>query len=527
MVKNNKGTKNDMKEYTRKDPATVAGAGAGTIDALGGVFDCRWDDGTPLSTNAHNALVSAFLKTGGVFDHLVETCPLRLRSPNAPSNRETLGTAMAGMLNGARRYRHFDSLCGDAVTAEVFGLRRLMSCDSVRRNLGAIPLKEGLEWIWGENLRLVEPLLDQDYILDLDPTVKPLYGRQEGAEFGYNPHKPGRPSHCYHTLCIAELRLVLGVVVHAGGETAGSHSVGMLDMFLKWLSGRVRPRFVRGDVGFGNEAVMACCEANSTHYLFKLSRTPHVKDLFLQSLSTAGAWRDAGAGWQCSEAAIALGTWSRRRRVLLVRRPVERKPRRRKDPPRREVHELLPGLELVTSEDAEYADGYEWHALVTDLGLDARAVSQLYRDRGNCENIFDEMKNHWGWGGFVTQDMKRTAIAAGLSAFVANCWNIFCRLCGDGSHEEAVTTRRRLMSCVARISSHGRRRAVTIFTHGRRAARRALAEISNVLAKMASASQLRPEERWQRLLYYAFRKYPLVQRLYPPLMDGQIMLPLA
>jgi hypothetical protein len=29
--------------------------------------------------------------------------------------------------------------------------------------------------------------------------VKTLYGEQEGAEIGYNPHKPGRPSHAYHT----------------------------------------------------------------------------------------------------------------------------------------------------------------------------------------------------------------------------------------------------------------------------------------------------------------------------------------
>jgi len=35
-------------------------------------------------------------------------------------------------------------------------------------------------------------------VLDVDTTIKPLYGEQEGAELGYNPHKPGRPSHCYH-----------------------------------------------------------------------------------------------------------------------------------------------------------------------------------------------------------------------------------------------------------------------------------------------------------------------------------------
>src|SRR5271155_2619235 len=31
--------------------------------------------------------------------------------------------------------------------------------------------------------------------LDMDSTMKTLYGHQEGAAVGYNPAKPGRPSH--------------------------------------------------------------------------------------------------------------------------------------------------------------------------------------------------------------------------------------------------------------------------------------------------------------------------------------------
>ena len=295
--------------------------------------------------------MSSFLATGGVFDHLVELCPLRLSSNNAPTNRETLGTIIVGMINGSNRYRHFDTLSGDQVTAEVFGLKRLMSCDSVRRNLKSIPEKEGLEWIWNENLHLVAPLLDQDYILDLDPTVKPIYGHQEGAEFGYNPQKPGRPSHCYHTLCIAKLRLVLGVVIHAGNETAGIHSSGMLDRFLKLLSGRLRPKLVRGDVGFGNETIISCCEENLVHYLFKVKRSHSVKNLFQLYLTNPSAWVDAGEGWQCVDTKFALNGWSRQRRVLLMRRPIEQKPRRKKDPPHREFQAVLPGLDIVTIND--------------------------------------------------------------------------------------------------------------------------------------------------------------------------------
>ena len=49
--------------------------------------------------------------------------------------------------------------------------------------------------------------------------------------------------------------------------------------------------------------------------------------------------------------------------------------------------------------------GREWDycVLVTnDEKMDAWALSQLYRDRGDCENNFDEFKNQWGWSGFTT-----------------------------------------------------------------------------------------------------------------------------
>ena len=56
--------------------------------------------------------------------------------------------------------------------------------------------------------------------MDAEVTGKPLYCHQEGAELGYNPHKPGRPSHTYHTFLIANLRVVLDVEVQAGNQHA-------------------------------------------------------------------------------------------------------------------------------------------------------------------------------------------------------------------------------------------------------------------------------------------------------------------
>ncbi len=50
-------------------------------------------------------------------------------------------------------------------------------------------------------------------------------GKQEGAAISYNPKKPGRPSHTYHTHLMAGLRLVVGAEVHASDKHSGSHSL--------------------------------------------------------------------------------------------------------------------------------------------------------------------------------------------------------------------------------------------------------------------------------------------------------------
>ena len=102
---------------------TNKSAGVRTIETLGGDYALKWDDETQMSVNAHAALLSQFAKAGGFFDRLVETCPMRLTSNNAPAVRDLIATVMVSMLNGATRFKHFDRLNGDAATARTFSPR--------------------------------------------------------------------------------------------------------------------------------------------------------------------------------------------------------------------------------------------------------------------------------------------------------------------------------------------------------------------------------------------------------------------
>ena len=81
---------------------------------------------------------------------------------------------------------------------------------------------------------------------------------------------------------------------------------------------------------------------------------------------------------------------------------------------------------------------------------------QLYRDRGDGENIFDELKNQWGSGGFVTRDLARCPLAARLVALFYDWGNILVRLAEPDRHREAVTSRPLLLHAIAERGRHAR-----------------------------------------------------------------------
>ena len=79
----------------------------------------------------------------------------------------------------------------------------MVSEDAARRALSKIDEAQGIAWLERHLAKTSESLLGTPWILDLDATIKCLYGKQEGALVGYNPKKPGRPSHSYHSAMMA------------------------------------------------------------------------------------------------------------------------------------------------------------------------------------------------------------------------------------------------------------------------------------------------------------------------------------
>jgi hypothetical protein len=328
--------------------------------------------------------------------------------------------------------------------------------------------------------------------------------------------------------------LVLEAEVRAGNETAGRYSHESLWKLLDHrLPPRLRPSLIRGDIGFGNEETMTGCEKRNTKFLFKLRQSVKVKKLLAQLEKDNYCWQDAGDDWQGFETKLRLMGWTSSRRVIVLRR---RKPKKLKS----EIDHAL----LTTNEESTMQQGllfpeiinqskepeYDWAVLVTNLDYSMEALGQLYRDRGDCENIFDELKNQWGWHGFTTQDIKRSAIMARLIALIYNWWNIFCRLAKPDKHLEAQTSRPLLQRVVGRLTNRGGKRLIHLTAVGAQASetKRLFESISAFINSLIStAPQLNPVYVWTAILARAFKAFLRGKTILPATEGNQMLLPIA
>jgi hypothetical protein len=289
------------------------------VETYAGKVHVEWDPTAAVTPIGQLAFFIEFLKLGYRFEQWVDDCPLYYASNNAPKKIDVLGSLFLSILSGHNRYTHLTALRGDTVNTKLLGMNKVISDDSAIRALKRMDEAAAIRWLQSHLQSCYEPLLSTPWILDVDVTVKPLYGHQEGAKRGYNPHKPGRPSHTYHSYLMANTRLVLEVDVQPGNQSHARHTLPGLHQLLERLPAHCQPAFIRGDCDWGNDPVMAELEEMGQNYLFKLKRSKGVKAL-IGKVHGQGKWTRFNDEWELKESQLQLYGWQRSRRVVIVRR---------------------------------------------------------------------------------------------------------------------------------------------------------------------------------------------------------------
>lgn len=485
------------------------------VQTAGGRIQVKWDRDAAATPFGQMVFFIEFLTVTGLWTSWVEECLLEYRSPNGSSKRDILGTWLLSILSGHRRYSHITTIRADGVNPGLLGMRDVVSEDTLRRALQAIEEEPGIQWMQRHIDKSVMALIGAPWILDVDVTIKPLYGKQEGAVVGFNPKKPGRPSHAYHSYQVAGLRLVLGVEVEAGNQSHSNYTMPGLMKILDKLPEEKKPYLVRGDAGLSSDEMLNGLEQRGLRYLFKLRMTANVKK-YIERVFWNEGWKDAGQGWEGREGELRLSSWCKNRRVIVMRRPLAGEIALTDD------HQMIIGF----AETERSVKKYEYAVLVTDLPHEVLTIAQLYRDRADSENAFDELKNQWGWGGFTTQDLKRCRLTAMAVALVYNWWSLFVRLANPTARLEAITSRPFLLSGVAKRTTHSGQQHLSITSlHGNaQDAQGVLIRVSRMLNHWKNAAEQLPVKSvWQRVCEHIITTvtgFRLQTKLLLPLQSG-------
>ena len=240
-------------------------------------------------------------------------------------------------------------------------------------------------------------------IFDLDSTVLALFGHQEGAEVGYNPHYRGKRSYD-PLLCLeASSSFLWDVELRRGdaGTWAGSEEL-LACCFLSSPSD-IREFRARADAGFGYGPVLDTLEARSAQYAVVARMTRSLK----RELGGLNYER-LNPRWEIAEFEHRAHGWPHARRCIVARRFIQ---------------ESDPEPTLFVLKHYAYR---AWH---TNLPLTPAGVWHFYDGRAGMERRIREIREDYALQKIPTRAFAANALYLEVIRLAYNLVTAFQRTC--------------------------------------------------------------------------------------------------
>jgi hypothetical protein len=220
--------------------------------------------------------------------------------------------------------------------------------------------------------------------IDIDSTVKTVYGKQEGAAKGFNPTRKGALS--YHPLlafCAHTKEIIQGIL--RPGNVYTSHGT---TEFVQQIQSKMPGKrlIVRGDSGFFSGELLDLLDENNNGYLIK------VKLKNLDTVLEKQNWRMVRnkPGFQQCRFNYTCANWKRTRSFVAIRKEI----------PKEETDQL------------SFYDvpEYETFCYVESEGLTPWQAHKTYGKRATCETWIEESKNQMALGHIKTDTFLANAV---------------------------------------------------------------------------------------------------------------------
>jgi len=240
-------------------------------------------------------------------------------------------------------------------------------------------------------------------ILDLDSTVVTVFGRQEGAEVGYNPRYRGKRSYD-PLLCLeANSSFLWDTELRPGNAGTWAGSEELLACCLLAIPSDIREVRVRADSGFGFQPVLAMLEQRPAQYAVVARLTSAFKRV-LGGLR----YQRINARWEIAEFEHRLTGWPCARRCIVARRKIE---------------ETEPEPTLFVLERHLY------RAWFTNLSLTPAGVWNFYDGRAGMEPRICELREDYALRKIPTRAFAANALYLEIVRLAYNLVTAFQRTC--------------------------------------------------------------------------------------------------
>ena len=240
-------------------------------------------------------------------------------------------------------------------------------------------------------------------ILDLDSTVVTVFGRQEGAEVGYNPRYRGKRSYD-PLLCLeANSSFLWDAELRPGNAGTWAGSDELLASCLVSIPADIREVRARADAGFGFDPVLTLLEQRPAQYAVVARLTTALRRA-LGGLR----YQRLNERWEIGEFEHRLAGWARARRCVVARRKIE-------------ASEPEPTLFTL--------DRYLYRAWFTNLELTPAGVWNFYDGRAGMERRIRELREDYALRKIPTRAFAANALYLEVLRLAYNLVTAFQRNC--------------------------------------------------------------------------------------------------
>ena len=317
------------------------------------------------------------------------------------------------MIMGLRRINKTEILQYNGAFLEMLGLERFPDQATLRRFLKRLSPKTIRQLgRLHDSLRahlFALPSSPSSLTFDIDSVVITVYGKQQGAQVGYNPKKHGRRS--YHPLfCFEAHRQEFWHGMFRPGKAgAATGARGFIQACLDKVPStiaRIRIRF-RMDSGFYGRPVIEFLDGTKCGYVIVAKEYSTIK-----KRARSCRFQSAGNGWEVAEFQDKIqANWDKLHRFVVVRRPIPEDPSE--------------AGQLKLFKDKKYA----YHVFVTNLDLDPWRVYLFYNPRATIEKNNREMLYDYPLGKIPTDSWTANVAFFQLMLLALNLMHWFKRLC--------------------------------------------------------------------------------------------------